>query len=301
MSTDLKAKHLSHYLEATEQNLRTRGEKPDLPLTIMPGISKVIGGFPKGQLIVIGARTSNGKSVFAANTAYDLALQGKKVLFLSLEMVIPRIIERLFCNEYRIHNYHLKEGGFATSPEIQTQFADFKKTLQSLSFVASDMIGKNWQDIDNFLTNLKIKPDAVFIDHIQEVSGNDRKKAMEDYLRHMRELCIRDHFALIICSQLNRLMPQEDVRIPQLHHLKGTGYLEEACDIALLLHWPYHYDRGKNKNYFEVNVAKNKDGEPCYLKLNFEPQFYKLSEREEIYAPASSYQKHYPKSSQATA
>lgn len=276
MTSDIKIKHLSEFLKETRLKLLSRGLVPELALKRFPDLSKLTNGLPKGNIILIGARPSNGKSVMALNIAYDLAIQGKNILFLSLEMTIPRLLERLFCLECSLHNYDLKEGLFANSQKVQEKFEMFSQMIKKSNFIASDMIGKNWIEIDHFLKNLDQKPDAVFIDHIQEITGPDRKKSMDEYLNNMRIMCIRDNFALVLCSQINRLSQNEEAKTPQLHHLKGTGFLEESADIAILLHWPYHYDRSKNKNYFEINIAKNRDGEPGYIKLRFEPHFYRL-------------------------
>ena len=241
-------------------------------------------GLPKQWLTVIGARTSNGKSVLALNMAYDLAIQKKRVFFLSLEMTIPRLVERLFCMQHTIHNYDLKQGQFALNENLKNKWEEFSDFVQDLSFIASDMIGKDWKEVEEYLKKISPKPDAVFIDHIQEIRGLNQKVAIDDYLSNMRELCIRNDFALVICSQCNRLSYEDQkdaVRGPQLHHLKSTGDLEQKADIVLLLHWPYHYDKLKTRELLEINIAKNRDGETGYQKLRFRPQNFLLSDWEE--------------------
>ena len=68
-------------------------------------INHKLFGLKRGRLHLIGARSSHGKSAMSLQIAYDLASQGKKVLFLSLEMTNAEMVERIFCNVYKINNY----------------------------------------------------------------------------------------------------------------------------------------------------------------------------------------------------
>lgn len=254
-----------------------RGVKPELPLLRLPELNDKIWGLHKKELTIIGARPSNGKSDMAINVAYDLAIQSKKVLFLSLEMTIPRIIERMFCLEFSIKNMSLLQGEFNTVPEIQSKWEIFKKDMKTYRLNLSDMIGRQINDIEDILKDVSSPPDIIIIDHIQEISGDRKKEAIDKYLDRMREVAIRQDMAIVICSQINRISQEADDRSPQLHQLKGSGALEEKADNVILLHWPYHYDQGKDFNYFELNVAKNRNGPTGYIKLLYEPQHCRFS------------------------
>jgi len=272
MAEELKIKNLSDFCNATRESLLRQANEPELSFPKLKTLNDKMWGLQRSWLTIIGARPSNGKTALALFLAYELAKDGKKVLFLSLEMTIPRLLRRLFCMEYGINNLDLRTDTFKNSQSMQQQFKDFQNKLYGLSFVASDLIGKKSVDLEEHLKRIKpVKPDVIFIDHIQEIAaGMDKRKAMEDYLDQLRLIATRENIAVVICSQINRLSQTEsENRIPQLHQLKGTGAMEEKCDVAILLHWPYHYDNNKNFNYFEVNLAKNRDGETCYVKLRY--------------------------------
>lgn len=258
-----------------------RGVSPELELKRLKGLNDQLWGIHKKELTIIGARTSNGKSNMAINLSYDLAVQGKKILFLSLEMPIPRIVERMFCMEYSVNNEMLLRGAYSTDVELQRKWRGFTETIRKCPLNLSDMIGRGVDDIDNILDNVKTPPDAIVIDHIQEISGDRKKEAMEKYLDRLRETAIRKNIAMVICSQVNRISQEGEDRSPQLHQLKGTGALEEKADNVLLLHWPYHYKNSGNFNYFEVNVAKNRNGRTGYIKLFYEPQFCRFNNWDE--------------------
>lgn len=260
-----------------EGELKARGEKPEMPLTFMPELSNKIWGVHRRKMMVIGARTSNGKSVLAINIAWDLVLQGKKVVFLSLEMPVERITERLFCLDKYVDNIELLKNGYNKHQYISSKYQEFKKRGLP-NFVLSDCLGKDWNFIDQILQEISSKPDVVIIDHIQEIRGTvSQKQAIDEHISKMRESAIRNNFALIVCSQVNRLsQTDKEDKEPQLHHLKATGFLEESADQVLLLFWPWHYDNEKNKNDFYINVAKNRDGLTGRIKMFFKPEYYRL-------------------------
>ncbi len=268
-------KLIKHNLVKTGEMMAARGVSPEMPLLTLPDLSRKIWGIHRKKLTVIAARTSNGKSALAIQIAGDLAAQGKKVLFLSLEMYEQDVIERLFCQQQKIDNMELLTGGF--SKHIGA-WEEFRKKTESWFMVITDMMGHSWQEIDQHLSTMKTIPDVVIIDHVQEArdAGQMNQKAViEEYLKKFRLLAIQYNFAGIVLSQVNRAAQEDDHREPKLHHLKGTGYLEEGADVILLLHWPYYYSRKKGENNrFIINVAKNRNGRTGWLDVSYMPQHY---------------------------
>ena len=117
-----------------------------------------------------------------------------------------------------------------------------------------------------------------------------QKSCIDEHISKMRESSIRHDFALIVCSQVNRIaQTDKEDREPQLHHLKATGFLEEAADQVLLLHWPWHYDDSKNKNELIVNVAKNRDGMTGRLRMHYIPEYCMI--RDYVEEPKNEYEK----------
>ncbi len=271
---------LTEYLTKTKALLESRGDKPELPVTSIPSLNSRIWGFKKGQVTIIGARTSNGKSAFASQIAWDFVKQGKKVMFLSIEMTIERVLERLFSLEKRIDNFELQTGKFKFNQKYKDQWKEFEEFVLNSQLVVSDQIGSTWKEIDTLINNLESKPDLLFIDHIHHIkTGNSNdKQAIDEYLEHLREMTIRNKMSTILCAQINRVSQQENDGEPMIHHLKSTGKLEEIADIILLLWWPYHANKAKDKNEYKLNIAKNRDGMTGKLLLHFAPEFYQFKD-----------------------
>lgn len=274
-------KHITGHLAELEKNLKERGKTPALSLNTMPELNKKIWGIHKKKMTLIGARTSQGKSAFALQVAYDLAVQGHPVLFLSLEMVVEDLIERLFCNVKEINNYELMSGNFE---KYIIDYLDFSEHCKIINLTITDFIGKTWKDIEDFLSKLSVKPEVIILDYIQTIAGSSlkQKEVIDEYIRNFREMAIRHNFAGIICSQVNRTVADNDNKEPQLHQLKGSGFLEEHSDIIMLLHWPYNYDDSKPMEEYRLIIAKNRSGRTGFMKLRFMPQYYKFFDWEDI-------------------
>ncbi len=151
----------------------------------------------------------------------------------------------------------------------------------------SDMIGKQWEEVVNIVAKegLAMTPKVIIIDHIQEVTNKTTKsklEAIETYLKQIRDITKTHNITTIVCSQVNRTSQEERNAKPELHHLKGSGYIEESADIVWLLFWPYLYRKNKDDkskiNDFYVNVAKQRGGPTGEVKINYDPQYYAFSE-----------------------
>lgn len=275
-------KYLRHNLPEIREFLFSRGKEPDLSLSMIPKLNEFMWGIQKKALTVIGARTSECKSTLAVQIAYDLARQNKTVLFLSLETTVEKMGARLFCLHNRFNNTKAFRGGVVEDP---ASWDKFEREIAGIPLIINDMLGKTWEDIAQVLEDTQLCPDVVIVDYIQTIADREGKNKLDtinEYIRRFREMAIRNNFAGIICSQINRTLADEKNKEPQLHQLKGTGFLEEHADVVILLSWPYKYlkhTEGKLATYeqfhkFHVYVGKNKDGQTGYYKLKFSPEFY---------------------------
>lgn len=272
-------------LDKTKAMLQARGAEPEIPIRTLPALNNKLWGLHSKKLTIIGARTSQGKSALALQLAWDTAKQGIPTLFLSLEMYEEDIIERLFCLAQKVDNYELLRGNFS---DYTLRWEAFERELEGIPLVITDMLGKTWDEVDKYLTTLTVKPKVIIIDHLQEARSallKNQKEIIEEYLKKLRLMAIRDNFSLIICSQVNRSSQEEKTGSePQLHHLKASGFIEEGADIILLLHWPWHYKKEGDKNKFILNVAKNRNGRTGWIEIKYRPEnyfFYEETEAED--------------------
>ena len=261
--------------------LESRGDKPEIQLTGIPTLNRANWGIHRRKNLVIAARPSNGKTAMAIAVAQDIALQGFRVYFISLEMTATDIMERMFCQKMKIDNQVLLQGGMKYRPDIVKAYTDWANDMYKTKLIISDMIGKSAEDVDDVIENMSQKPDVIIIDHINEISAGGETKhiAIDKYIEAMRTCCIRHNFALIMCNQVNRIGQNEKSKEPQLHHLKGSGGIEEKADQVWLLHWDFHYTHEEAEiNKFQVHIAKNRNGRTGYVNLFFQPEYYRFSD-----------------------
>lgn len=286
------AKHISYYLDDLKKRLFVRKNKPKIEIKSIPSLNSKLWGIQEGKVYVIGARTSNGKSAFVLQLAMDIGGQGYPVLMLSLEMETLQILERAFSYHSKVDNMDLLKGKFENHLHKYDQFTAESKDI---NLVIEDSIGKTWEQIDEYLNKLSVKPSVVIIDHIHEVkrSENNERGMIDEYIRRFKEMAIRHNFAAIICAQINRMSASAEDKRPEMHQLKSSGYLEEAADVCILLHYPFKMRKSTNENHFEVYVDKNRNGRTGYLRLHYEPQFYSFFDVAEEPKMKENYQQEY--------
>lgn len=262
-----------YYSELFENNVKERTETPKYPFGLHE-IDDLIWGFHKDELLIIGARPSNGKTSFALQGAWNLAKQGTKTVFISLEMSGANIIERIFCNEMYFHGWNLRKADPQEMARFEVEKDKFDFRLFDAGLVIIDDAGYTINQVEEIIQD--IKPEFVFVDHAQQIhtQGNSsRYDAISNYVRGLQEMAIKYHCGVVLNSQIKR----------GGDYLKGSGDLEETADTILNLNW-----KVKNENDalvdpmdFEVSVEKQRHGACDYRTINFDASHYKFTSRTE--------------------
>lgn len=283
MNLDLeKIQPIRMYLSGIHEDFEDRGEKPKLSINTLPILNHKIWGLKEG-LTVLGARTSQGKSALALQIAFDLADQSIPVLFLSLEMTVEALIERLFCNVECVDNHDILTGKFKKDSQIQTKWRTFVEYVSKIPLLITCGIGKDFYEINKLVQIVEPKPRVIIVDYVQAVAtkAGQSREMINEYIRYFRQLALENKFAGILCSQINRGAAESKSNEPHLYQLKETGVLEEHADTVLLLHWQNFYTKDpSNANEFKINIAKQRNGRTGDHILIYKPEYYKFTERE---------------------
>ena len=233
----------------------------------LPSIDNTLWGLHKQELVVIGARTSHGKSSFAINTVKNLADTNLRIIYFSLEMSKEQVLEKLLCNFCEINNRDLKQG--MSKSEVIKNEKTFLSWISEIKLLIDDKYG---YDFDSLVKVCEIiKPDFIFLDYIQMVSSKgyrSKVEAIEEYVRKIKELSVTMNFGAIIVSQINR----SGVDDPTMSKFKWAGVLEEHPDVCIVL----SYD--KVKGAYKVNIEKQRNGETKEIFVNFEPQYSRFAD-----------------------
>jgi replicative DNA helicase len=278
-------KPAKHHLKSLGDLLQQRKGYPELPLKTMPVLSDKMWGIAPRELTVVGARTSQGKTSFSLQVCADLAAQGVPTLYLSLEMTVLSILERMFCNHCHIPNFKLNRGEFH---QYADQWQKFTEHINSIPLMITEGLGKKWSDIDTLIERLEPKPRVIILDYIQCIAGSglEKREVIDEYIRHFRDMAIKHNFAGILCSQINRSgAAGDDNNEPQLHHLKGSGYIEELADKIILMHWPHFYNAKEDINKYLLILAKNRNGRTGRVGIRYIPEYYKFEDEVQVIKP----------------
>jgi len=278
---EIKANPLSTFLIETEEDLRSRTDTPKNPYKSMPSLSNLTWGLKPAEMMVVGARTSMGKTAWVLQVLADVIAVGRSVFYMSFEMKPKKIIERLFITTYGIDNISLLKGEFM---RYYDEWEEFKEIVKKMRVVIGDGFGANWKELNSFLKGCEKKPDVVVVDYVQSIASTNRnsKEFLDEYIREFRQRLVEYDIAGVIVSQLNRTNPDSRDRSPQLHQLKGTGYLEEHCDICVLLDWLHKSSNSKDLEAYKIHVAKNRNGRTGYVDAKFTPHIYRFREVSEM-------------------
>lgn len=265
------SKHVPSFciLDSLEADVKARTSSPKFPYGV-PQVDNLIWGFHKKELLIIGARPSNGKTSFALQGAWNLGKMGVPTVFASLEMSKENIVERLCCNEFSINGWKLRQGDLNERKRFHESIDKMRSRLLSSKFEIIDYAGRTIQQVEEILEHFK--PEFLFIDHAQKItpSGYGNKyEALSDYVNRLQDLAIKNDCGIVLNSQINR----------GGEFLKGSGDLEEAADTLIYCTWKIKNKDGEDPKEFQIEVQKQRHGACDYAIIDFDAGFYRFSER----------------------
>jgi replicative DNA helicase len=234
--------------------------------SILSGISnidKYIGGYEAGSLNIISARPGIGKSAMAGNMAYNMAKEGHKVLFISIEMTEKEVFTRLLSRETGIHNFRLKKGNVMEHEldKIGRGCDNLNMDNLTIKFTSNNTI-----DSLRALIGRKDRTDGldiVFIDYLQLIKGSsynrsNRVAEISEITRELKIMAGDYRVSIVLLSQLSR---EGAKGVPSLHHLRDSGSIEQDADTVAFL---YEDDAG-----YAMLIRKNRHGEIGDAELDF--------------------------------
>ena len=243
-------------------------------------INKIIGGVDRGDLIIVGGYPSNGKSSLMINFAIDFCLDEKKVLICTLEMPPKAVMRRILAHNNWINTMHFREKSGLTEEDK----SKIKANIEIIDKVWDYSCVRVYTIPDIIRAVNKYKPEIVFIDYLQNISGDDELSFYAKRTKHVMEiqrLARERSVVTFLLSQFNR--PQEGkIYRPHNNNLRDSGAIEERADIIFLIYWErklkmeslYRRD-GDPPEYMEVNITKSKDGATGGLGYNFYPEYHR--------------------------
>jgi replicative DNA helicase len=246
-------------------------------------------GFQSGDMILIAARPSMGKTTFALNIAEHVALrEHRSVVIFSLEMSKEQLAYKLLCSEANVDMLKLRTG--TLDDKDWENIAMAAGPLSKAKIYIDDSAGVTVMEMRSKCRRLKIEYgiDLIVIDYLQLMSGgsgsDNRQQEVSEISRSIKALAKEMECPVIALSQLSRAPEQRADHRPMLSDLRESGSIEQDADIVMFLYRDEYYNKEtEDKNVGECIMAKQRNGPVGTVKLAWLGQYSKFGNLDVIH------------------
>ena len=233
---------VNHAMEQIQRMLSH--EEMDGLLTGYKDLDNLTNGFKPGEMIVLAARPSVGKTSLAMNIVENIAFSKKyekspkNILVYSLEMSATSLAMRMICGRARVNMNDLRRG--FVRKDYAEKLNDISKDFQKASLWVDDTSGLSINQIRAKARRLKSRNrlHLIVVDYLQLISGDakamSRENQISDISRGLKAMAKELDVPVIVLSQLNRDSEKER-RDPRLSDLRESGAIEQDADVVMLL------------------------------------------------------------------
>jgi replicative DNA helicase len=261
--------------------------RTDIGLTGTPSgfndLDDLTGGFQPGNLIVLAARPSMGKSTLATNIAENAAIEhGRPVALFSLEMSETELAHRFIASQAKVSSDELRKG--------RVKADRWPKVLKAVEKLASSPI---YIDDSSDIGVLELRAKArrlhmrqelglIVVDYLQLVRADGRSDSRVEQVgqisRGLKILARELRVPVIAVSQLSRAVESRNPPLPMLSDLRESGQVEQDADVVMFVYREEYYNKETERpGEADVIIAKHRNGPIDQISLVFQPRFPKFS------------------------
>ena len=247
-------------------------------------------GLGKGDLIILAARPSMGKTAFALNIALNVAgknhrdeSEKKTVALFSLEMGADQLVSRMICSEGMLDSEKIKKGTLDNDDMMKLETAVHFLNQKNIFIEDSAFIKVNEVKAKCKLLKNEHGLDLIVIDYLQLLQGSkrtdNRQQEVSEISRRLKQMARELECPVIALSQLSRSVESRHDKRPMMSDLRESGSIEQDADIVSFLYRSDYYrseDADENEvqepsdvSTVEVIVAKNRNGQTGTAELAF--------------------------------
>jgi replicative DNA helicase len=249
-------------------------------------LDRLTSGFQAGNLVIVAARPSMGKSAFGLCIAANLAVrQGVPVAVFTLEMSKAEVTQRLMCSEAKVESQRLRTGRLA--PEDWPRLTAACDKLAKAPVFVDDTGSVTMMEIRSKARRLKSKHPKlglIMIDYLQLMTSGttveNRVQEVSQISRNLKLLARDLDIPILAMSQLSRAVEQRHDKRPILSDLRESGSIEQDADLVAFLYRDdyYHSEESDQQGIAEVIVAKHRNGPTDTVKLAFQKRYTKFAD-----------------------
>ena len=245
-------------------------------------LDDLFGGLRGGDLVILAARPSLGKTALALNIASRAAQLGTSVAFFSLEMSAQQLIQRVISTETHINSKKMQMGQLSSQDWVKLVSAS--ETLTKLDFWVDDTPSASILEVRakarRQLRHVGANKGLIIVDYLQLMQPQNqrtesRQVEIAEISRGLKILAKEMNMPIIALSQLSRAVESRTGKRPVLSDLRESGAIEQDADIVMFL------DRSKDEreaeeegrpplNTADIIVAKHRNGPIGTVRLTFD-------------------------------
>ena len=249
-------------------------------------LDKLTSGFQKGDLIILAACPSVGKTAFALNVAYNVSYKSDEaVAIFSLEMPAEQLIQRIICSAGSLKAESLRSGSILK--ESSERYYAAADKVSKCNLYIDDTPGIRVGEIAAKCRRLKREQGLkmIVIDYLQLISGpansrESRQQEVSDISRQLKMIARELEVPVLALSQLSRSVEKRDNKRPVLSDLRESGAIEQDADIVSFIHREDYQDPKKEaetQGATDIIIAKHRNGALADIRLVFLKQFSKFA------------------------
>jgi replicative DNA helicase len=250
-------------------------------------MDKMTAGLHPGEMTVIAARPSMGKTAFSLNIAQHIALRLKKtVAYFSLEMTKESMMMRMLAAESKVSMGDIRNGRIQDS--AWPKLINAASSLSEASIFIDDTPGVSPFEIRSRARRLKAEHglDCIMIDYLQLMSMkqryDSREREVAEISKSLKAIAKELQIPIIALAQLNRGVEGRSDRRPMTSDLRESGSIEQDADVIMMLYRDDYYDKEDQdkQGHAEVIIGKQRNGATGTVKLRFDAQYNRFRDAE---------------------
>lgn len=240
-------------------------------------LNDMTNGLQNGEMIIVAARPSMGKTALALNIAEHIASdQHQPVAVFSLEMSKQQLAQRLLCSRGGVDSQKVRKHNL--SADEFGQLALVVGELSEAPLYIDDTPALTLLGLRAKARRLAARHDikAVIVDYLQLMTSpksESRQQEVSTLSRGIKAMARELNVPVVCLSQLNRSSESREGHRPRMSDLRESGSIEQDADVVMLLHREDYYHRGEDdyppNNTAELIVAKQRNGPTGTVKLQF--------------------------------
>lgn len=258
---------------------RAEGKKHDfMPSGLTALDEQLDGGFREGELVIIGARPSMGKTALAVTIGMHAARTGHATAMFSLEMQRADLYTRQVAMVSNVSMSKIKRPERSMTQTEWSQMTEAVEFISHLPFYVNDKSNLNINTLRAKARALKRRFGLrlLIVDYLGLMDGTDpkanRTTQLGEVTRNLKKLAKELGITVLLLAQLNRELEKRVDQMPILSDLRDCGEIEQDADIVLFPHRPIHSkpSLGEEWRYYAaLRVAKQRGGATGDLNLKY--------------------------------